>query len=84
MAEFDEVMRFEVLGPLRVRRAERELDLGFPQQRALLGLLMVRAGRPVQVSEIVARHFGPDAELPRIDVERILQLGMESYAGGEP
>ncbi|MCZ1002904.1 hypothetical protein O1M63_40780 [Streptomyces mirabilis] len=53
MAEFDEVMRFEVLGPLRVRRAERELDLGFPQQRALLGLLMVRAGRPVQVSEIV-------------------------------
>ncbi len=46
-------MRFEVLGPLRVRRAERELDLGFPQQRALLGLLMVRAGRPVQVSEIV-------------------------------
>lgn len=45
--------RFEVLGPLRVRQAERELDLGFPQQRALLGLLMVRAGRPVPVSEIV-------------------------------
>lgn len=34
--------------------------------------------------ELVARHFGPEAELPRIDVERILKLGMETYPGGEP
>ncbi|MET8136313.1 glycosyltransferase family 1 protein [Streptomyces sp. NPDC005251] len=34
--------------------------------------------------EVVARHFGADAELPRIDVERILALGMETYPGGEP
>ncbi|MFE9651301.1 glycosyltransferase family 1 protein [Streptomyces sp. NPDC006365] len=34
--------------------------------------------------ELVARHFGPDSELPRIEVERILQLGMETYPGGEP
>ncbi|MEU5597925.1 alpha-glucan family phosphorylase [Streptomyces sp. NPDC020298] len=34
--------------------------------------------------ELVARHFGPDAELPRMDVERILRLGMETYPGGEP
>ncbi|WP_033320972.1 alpha-glucan family phosphorylase [Streptomyces yerevanensis] len=34
--------------------------------------------------ELVARHFGPEAELPRIEVERILQLGMETYPGGEP
>ncbi|MFF4276954.1 glycosyltransferase family 1 protein [Streptomyces sp. NPDC001536] len=34
--------------------------------------------------ELVARHFGADAELPRIDVERILRLGMETYPGGEP
>ncbi|MFF0224762.1 glycosyltransferase family 1 protein [Streptomyces sp. NPDC004629] len=34
--------------------------------------------------ELVARHFGPDAELPGIDVERILHLGMETYPGGEP
>lgn len=33
---------------------------------------------------LVARHFGPDAELPRIDVERILQLGRETYPGGQP
>ncbi|MFE6174109.1 glycosyltransferase family 1 protein [Streptomyces sp. NPDC056464] len=34
--------------------------------------------------ELVAHHFGPAAELPGIDVERILQLGMETYPGGEP
>ncbi|GHE24427.1 glycosyltransferase family 1 protein [Streptomyces thermodiastaticus] len=33
--------------------------------------------------KLVARHFGPDAELPRIDVERILQLGRETYPGGQ-
>jgi glycogen phosphorylase len=33
--------------------------------------------------DLVARHFGPDAELPRIDVERILQLGRETYPGGQ-
>lgn len=33
--------------------------------------------------ELVARHFGPHAELPRMDVDRILRLGMETYPGGE-
>ncbi|MFG2884349.1 glycosyltransferase family 1 protein [Streptomyces sp. NPDC048297] len=33
--------------------------------------------------ELVAGHFGPDAELPGIDVQRILALGMETYPGGE-
>ncbi|KUN01773.1 glycogen phosphorylase [Streptomyces yokosukanensis] len=34
--------------------------------------------------ELVARHFGADAELPVIEVDRILRLGMETYPGGEP
>lgn len=34
--------------------------------------------------ELVARHFGPDGELPGIDAARVLGLGMESYPGGEP
>ncbi|MFJ9019519.1 BTAD domain-containing putative transcriptional regulator [Streptomyces sp. NPDC102259] len=46
-------MRFEVLGPVRVWRDEDELDPGFPQQRALLALLLTHAGRPVPTSEIV-------------------------------
>ncbi|MFF6813998.1 glycosyltransferase family 1 protein [Streptomyces sp. NPDC012403] len=34
--------------------------------------------------ELVARHFGPHAELPNMEVDRILRLGTESYPGGEP
>ncbi|MFE0045335.1 alpha-glucan family phosphorylase [Streptomyces albireticuli] len=34
--------------------------------------------------ELVARHFGHTGELPGIDVERVLELGLESYPGGEP
>ncbi|OSP25905.1 MULTISPECIES: glycosyltransferase family 1 protein [unclassified Streptomyces] len=34
--------------------------------------------------ELVARHFGPHAELPNMEVDRVLRLGMESYPGGEP
>ncbi len=34
--------------------------------------------------ELVARHFGPAGELPGIDVDRVLELGLETYPGGEP
>ncbi|MEU6389043.1 alpha-glucan family phosphorylase [Streptomyces sp. NPDC046939] len=34
--------------------------------------------------ELVARHFGGAAELPALDVNRILGLGMETYPGGDP
>ncbi|MFC9291427.1 winged helix-turn-helix domain-containing protein, partial [Streptomyces sp. NPDC057052] len=48
------VTRFEVLGPVRVWRRDAELDLGFPQQRALLALLLACAGRPVPTGELLA------------------------------
>ncbi|MER5509889.1 BTAD domain-containing putative transcriptional regulator [Streptomyces sp. NPDC002766] len=44
---------FEVLGPLRVQLGPAEPELGFPQQRALLALLLVRVGRAVPADEIV-------------------------------
>ncbi|MCW5252501.1 glycosyltransferase family 1 protein [Streptomyces sp. SHP 1-2] len=34
--------------------------------------------------DLIARHFGPGAELPGIGAERVLRLGGESYPGGEP
>ncbi|MFB7188500.1 alpha-glucan family phosphorylase [Streptomyces sp. NPDC056178] len=34
--------------------------------------------------ELIARHFGDDGELLGVSVERILQLGMETFPGGEP
>ncbi|GAB6897194.1 AfsR/SARP family transcriptional regulator [Kineosporia succinea] len=46
-------MRFTVLGPLRGWSGESELPLGPPKQRAVLALLLVRAGQPVALHEIV-------------------------------
>ncbi|MFJ8086494.1 BTAD domain-containing putative transcriptional regulator [Streptomyces sp. NPDC096205] len=46
-------LRFEVLGPLRVHAGDREIDLGFPQQRALLALLLLHPGRPVRMHHII-------------------------------
>ncbi|MPY62438.1 glycosyltransferase family 1 protein [Streptomyces spongiae] len=75
---------------------ERIAELGDQGLDFDAGLEAVRAGTvftthtPVPAGidrfdrELVARHFGPDAELPRIDVERVLRLGMETYPGGEP
>ncbi|WP_406092408.1 alpha-glucan family phosphorylase [Streptomyces sp. NBC_01013] len=34
--------------------------------------------------ELVARHFGDDGELPGVPADRILHLGTETYAGGDP
>lgn len=34
--------------------------------------------------ELVARHFGDRGELSGVPVEKVLQLGMETYPGGEP
>jgi starch phosphorylase len=34
--------------------------------------------------ELVAHHFGDEGELPGVDAERVLGLGMETYPGGEP
>ncbi|GAA1150552.1 hypothetical protein GCM10009654_02360 [Streptomyces hebeiensis] len=33
---------------------------------------------------LVARHFGDDGELPGVDVDRVLGLGLETQPGGDP
>ncbi|WP_257232432.1 BTAD domain-containing putative transcriptional regulator [Streptomyces sp. Rer75] len=53
MPPASEFLRFEILGPMRAWRSTTELDLGVPQQRALLGLLLIRAGEHLRLSEIV-------------------------------
>ncbi|WBB66303.1 BTAD domain-containing putative transcriptional regulator [Micromonospora sp. WMMD812] len=46
-------LRFEILGPQRAWYADRELDLGPGKQRAVLAVLLLAAGRPVPVGQIV-------------------------------
>jgi DNA-binding SARP family transcriptional activator len=46
-------MWFTAMGPVQVWRDGAEVDLGAPQQRAVLAVLVVRAGRPVSLAEII-------------------------------
>jgi DNA-binding SARP family transcriptional activator len=46
-------VRFEVLGPVRGWRGETELDLGSPQQRAVLAMLLLARGRQVSLGGLI-------------------------------
>ncbi|MFD6162965.1 BTAD domain-containing putative transcriptional regulator [Nocardia sp. NPDC060256] len=51
-------MWFEVLGPVRAWRGRVEVDLGSPQQRAVLAMLLLDVGRPVSVDRLVDGLWG--------------------------
>jgi len=74
---------FSVLGPVRAWRGETEINLGIPQQRAILALLLVRAGRPAPLHE-VADLLWPDsapASAPGIVHSRMSRLRQILPAG---
>jgi DNA-binding SARP family transcriptional activator len=58
MAGQDQALRFEILGPVRAWRGDRELDLGPGKQRAVLAVLLLNANRPVATSRIVDAVWG--------------------------
>lgn len=51
---------FSLLGPLRARHDGRELDLGRPQQRAVLAALLVPPGQLVSTDRLVEDLWGAD------------------------
>jgi DNA-binding SARP family transcriptional activator len=54
-------LRFELLGPVRARRDPAELDLGSPQQRAVLAALLLARGRHVSVGTLIDALWGERA-----------------------
>jgi DNA-binding SARP family transcriptional activator len=52
------VLRFGVLGPLRVWRGDIALDLGPVQQRVVLAVLALQAGRPVGRQQMINAIWG--------------------------
>ena len=54
-------LRFAVLGPLVVTGPRGPITLGGPKERAVLGQLLVRAGRVVSVDTLIDGLWGVDA-----------------------
>ncbi len=54
-------MEFRILGPLEVINNGKTVDLGPPQQRALLALLLVHANRVMTTDRILEELWGEDA-----------------------
>ncbi|MFD9326757.1 BTAD domain-containing putative transcriptional regulator [Streptomyces sp. NPDC060065] len=70
MNGYEDSVRFAVLGPVRAWRGEQELDLGSPQQRAVLVALLLRRGRPVMLSELVNAVWGEEQPTAAVSVLR--------------
>lgn len=51
---------FGLLGPIRVWHDGHQLDVGSPQQRGVLAVLLLGQGRQVSLDEILGALWGPD------------------------
>jgi len=79
-----------VLGPVRAWDGDRELNLGPRQQRQVLGLLLIRAGREVPVHQFVEMLWGHSAPASAVNslhrfigsLRRILEPGLSPREEG--
>ncbi|ARP71671.1 AfsR family transcriptional regulator [Streptomyces pluripotens] len=53
-------LRFGVLGPVRAWHGEEALNMGSPQQRALLAALLLREGRTATAAELIDALWGAE------------------------
>src|SRR5205085_296582 len=62
--------RFTLLGQVGAWCGEQEVDLGPPQQRALLAALLLRWGRPATLSELLDAVWGEKHPAAAVSVVR--------------
>ncbi|BCY09983.1 BTAD domain-containing putative transcriptional regulator [Actinoplanes sp. L3-i22] len=83
-------LSFTVLGAVRARHGAHEIDLGPPQCRALLTVLLIAGGEPVSVPELVDTMWGPRAPASAVNavhrnvglLRRRLEPGLAARAPG--
>ncbi|MER5201152.1 BTAD domain-containing putative transcriptional regulator [Streptomyces sp. NPDC002755] len=81
---------FSVLGPVRASRDGTALELGPPQQRGLLALLLARPGQPLEVEQIVDALWGEEPPVSALTLvyrhigllRRTLEPGLPARAAG--
>ncbi len=89
-ARVTEPIRFAVLGPVRVWRGDEEVLGGPPQQRAILALLLARAGAPVGMAELTDLLWPTDPPTSAANVvhryigmlRRVLEPDLPTRAAG--
>lgn len=86
-----EGLRFEVLGPVRAWRDGTEIDLGSPQQRAILAILLLQAGTTASPEQLISAIWSGAAPRAAVGMvrsyvsrlRRVLPAGViESVGGG--
>lgn len=78
----DSAWRFSVLGPVRGWGPHGELDLGSPQQRELLALLVLRPGRAAMAEELIDALWGGDAPKGALSTIRTYASRLRRALGG--
>src|SRR5215467_11187369 len=83
------VVEFRLLGPVEVWAPDRCLEMGPPQQRAVLAALAVDAGRPVFRDTLIDRIWSgrvPEGAVSALyaHINRIRRVLTEEAAGEEP
>ena len=87
----DDSIRFDLLGPLRARRGQQELDLGPGKQRAVLATLLLVANRAVPPGQIIDIVWGTEPPANGANVvqkyvaglRRVLEPDRAPRSGGE-
>jgi DNA-binding SARP family transcriptional activator/tetratricopeptide (TPR) repeat protein len=77
--------RFQVLGPLRAWRGENAIDLGPLQQRVVLVVLLLQAGRPIAREQVIGAVWGENAPARAVNLVQRHVSGLRRVLGpGRP
>jgi DNA-binding SARP family transcriptional activator len=82
----NEGLRWQLLGPVQAWRDDAEIDLGSPQQRAILGLLLLHDGAPASTEHLISAIWGETppsaaAGMIRSYISRLRRVLQDSSTG---
>ncbi|MEU6438831.1 BTAD domain-containing putative transcriptional regulator [Streptomyces sp. NPDC047046] len=75
-------VRFALLGPIRAWRGTEQLPTGSPQQRALLAVLLLRAGRTATAPELIDAVWGEEPPAQALAALRTYASRLRKAFGG--
>ncbi|WP_329187279.1 AfsR/SARP family transcriptional regulator [Actinacidiphila glaucinigra] len=76
-------LRFAVLGPVRAWRGAEPISAGSPQQKALLGALLLRGGRTATAQELLDAVWGEDPPPTALAALRSYAFRLRKALGAE-